>query len=191
MLLWSFCRKRVNLHQIWWECWDWRCHTRTKRVWNSLAGRGGQLLKAGSTAAWEGKEGHRPEVSIMARGRGKGVRFLYVVSCLHQKREHLGFLISFPRCQRRLKNCQRSHIKSYSQTLHYRYIQTFQNSPYIAQGKEFFNLLHAAYTVIFRNLHLFWRRKWQPTPTFLPRESHGQRSLMSYSSRGRKESDLT
>ena len=26
-----------------------------------------------------------------------------------------------------------------------------------------------------------WRRKWQPTPTFLPRESHGQRSLAGYS----------
>ena len=24
----------------------------------------------------------------------------------------------------------------------------------------------------------FWRRKWQPTPVFLPRESHGQRSLV-------------
>ena len=26
-----------------------------------------------------------------------------------------------------------------------------------------------------------WRRAWQPTPVFLPRESHGQRSLVSYS----------
>ena len=26
-----------------------------------------------------------------------------------------------------------------------------------------------------------WRRKWQPSPIFLPGESHGQRSLMSYS----------
>ncbi|KAB0344848.1 hypothetical protein FD754_021774 [Muntiacus muntjak] len=25
-----------------------------------------------------------------------------------------------------------------------------------------------------------WRRKWQPTPVFLPRESHGQRSLVGY-----------
>ena len=25
-----------------------------------------------------------------------------------------------------------------------------------------------------------WRRKWQPTPVFLPEESHGQRSLMGY-----------
>ena len=34
-----------------------------------------------------------------------------------------------------------------------------------------------------------WRRAWQPTPIFLPRESHGQRSLAGYSSRGRKELD--
>ena len=36
-----------------------------------------------------------------------------------------------------------------------------------------------------------WRRKWQPTPVFLPGESHGQRSLMGYSSKGRKKSDMT
>ena len=36
-----------------------------------------------------------------------------------------------------------------------------------------------------------WRRKWQPTPVFLPGESHGQRSLVGYSPRGRKESDKT
>ena len=28
-----------------------------------------------------------------------------------------------------------------------------------------------------------WRRKWQPTPVFLPGESHGQRSLVGYSLR--------
>ena len=26
-----------------------------------------------------------------------------------------------------------------------------------------------------------WRRKWQPTPIFLPGKSHGQRSLVGYS----------
>ena len=36
-----------------------------------------------------------------------------------------------------------------------------------------------------------WRRKWQPTPVLLPGESHGQRSLVSYSPWGRKESDTT
>ena len=36
-----------------------------------------------------------------------------------------------------------------------------------------------------------WRRKWQPTSEFLPREFRGQRSLADYSPWGRKESDTT
>ena len=36
-----------------------------------------------------------------------------------------------------------------------------------------------------------WRRKWQPTPVFLPGESHGQRGLVGYSLWGCKESDMT
>ena len=36
-----------------------------------------------------------------------------------------------------------------------------------------------------------WRRKWQPTPVFLPGESHGQRSLVGYSPWGCKELDTT
>ena len=36
-----------------------------------------------------------------------------------------------------------------------------------------------------------WRRKWQPTPVFLPGESHGQRSLVGDSPSGLKESDTT
>ena len=35
------------------------------------------------------------------------------------------------------------------------------------------------------------RRKWQPTPVFLPRESHGQRNLVGYSPWGHEESDRT
>ena len=36
-----------------------------------------------------------------------------------------------------------------------------------------------------------WKRPWQPTPVFLPGESHRQRSLACYSSWGCKESDMT
>ena len=36
-----------------------------------------------------------------------------------------------------------------------------------------------------------WRRKWLPTPAFFPGESHGQRSLASYSPWGRQELDTT
>ena len=35
-----------------------------------------------------------------------------------------------------------------------------------------------------------WRRAWQPTPVFLPAESHGQKSLAGYSPQGRRESDM-
>ena len=36
-----------------------------------------------------------------------------------------------------------------------------------------------------------WRRKWQPAPVFLLEKFHGQGSLVGYSPRGRKESDVT
>ena len=36
-----------------------------------------------------------------------------------------------------------------------------------------------------------WRRAWDPTPVFLPGESHGQSSLVGYSSWGCKELDTT
>ena len=38
---------------------------------------------------------------------------------------------------------------------------------------------------------ILWRRKWQPTPVFLPEELHGQRRLAGYSPWGGKESDVT
>ena len=36
-----------------------------------------------------------------------------------------------------------------------------------------------------------WRRKWLPTPVFLPEKFHGQRSLVGYSPWGHKELDMT
>ena len=38
---------------------------------------------------------------------------------------------------------------------------------------------------------MHWRRKWQPTPVFLPAESQGPGSLMGCSLWGRTESDTT
>ena len=42
---------------------------------------------------------------------------------------------------------------------------------------------------IFTFMH--WRRKWHPTPVFLPGESQGRGSLMGCRLRGRTESDTT
>src|SRR5574341_85596 len=54
------------------------------------------------------------------------------------------------------------------------------------------------YTTLFRSatsLSLFtcmhWRRKWQPTPVFLPGESQGRGSLVGCRLWGRTESDTT
>ena len=38
---------------------------------------------------------------------------------------------------------------------------------------------------------MHWRRKWQPTPVFLPGESQGRGSLVGYCLWGRTESDTT
>ena len=45
------------------------------------------------------------------------------------------------------------------------------------------------FTFTFPFMH--WRRKWQPTPVFLPGESQGQRSLVGCHLWGRTESDTT
>jgi len=39
--------------------------------------------------------------------------------------------------------------------------------------------LYILYIYIYTH-HIFWSRKWQPTPVFLPGESHGQRNLVDY-----------
>ena len=38
---------------------------------------------------------------------------------------------------------------------------------------------------------MLWRRKWQPTPVFLPGESQGRGSLVGFRLWGRTESDTT
>ena len=38
---------------------------------------------------------------------------------------------------------------------------------------------------------MHWRRKWQPTPVFLPGESQGRQSLVACHLWGRTESDTT
>ena len=41
------------------------------------------------------------------------------------------------------------------------------------------------------SIFMLWRRKWQPTPVFMPGESHGQRSLVGCSPWNREELDTT
>ena len=54
----------------------------------------------------------------------------------------------------------------------------------------FYQVTEKCMPILFKQL-LGWRRKWQPTPIFLPGKFHGLRSLVGYSPQGRKESDTT
>ena len=59
----------------------------------------------------------------------------------------------------------------------------------LVNAKSFLKLSSSIQRLVIDEMH--WRRKWQPTPVFLPGESPGQRSLEGYSSYGCKESDMT
>ena len=56
------------------------------------------------------------------------------------------------------------------------------------KGYFWFNILRRGYQFI---PSFQWRRKWQPTPAFLSRESCGQRSLVGCCPWGRTELDIT
>ena len=56
-------------------------------------------------------------------------------------------------------------------------------------GLRSMGLLGVASLLLFTFMH--WRRKWQPTPVFLPGESQGRGSLVGCRLWGRTESDTT
>ena len=59
------------------------------------------------------------------------------------------------------------------------------------QSKGSLRVGHDWVTSLWLFTFMHWRRKWQPTPVFLPGESHGQRSLVGCRLWGRIESDMT
>ena len=52
-------------------------------------------------------------------------------------------------------------------------------------------LSHCSFGCFYCSIKIPWRRKWWPTPLFLPGKSQGQRSLEGYGPWGHKESDTT
>ena len=83
------------------------------------------------------------------------------------------------------------HMGAYFSIIHgFLCLEGFPDS---SAGKE--STCHAGYTgdmgLISGFGKILWRRKWKPTPVSLPGKSHGQRSLVGYSLKDRKESDMT
>ena len=62
---------------------------------------------------------------------------------------------------------------------------------YLKHLLTFLNLLYFVICLLLRCSNSLWRRKWQATPVFLPRESCEQRSLVGYCPQGCTESDTT
>ena len=56
-------------------------------------------------------------------------------------------------------------------------------------GLQSMGLLRVRHNFTFTFMH--WRRKWQPTPAFLPGESQGRGSLVGCHLWGRTDSDTT
>ena len=71
-----------------------------------------------------------------------------------------------------------------------RVVTSFALSPIneLMLQKEVIHLVVAAQSLGWKTP---WRRAWQPTPGFLPGESHGQRGLVGFSPWGRQVSDTT
>ena len=66
-----------------------------------------------------------------------------------------------------------------------------QNYYWMTSWSLFSAIIFSKISIWWSFLIPIWRRKWQPTPVFLPGEFHGQRSLVGSSPWSRKESDTT
>ena len=76
-------------------------------------------------------------------------------------------------------------IAPYSSTLAWKIPLTEEPSGLQSMGSQRVDHDWATALSLFTLMH--WRRKWQPTPVFLPGKSHWQRSLAGYSPWGRRK----
>jgi len=67
----------------------------------------------------------------------------------------------------------------------------WMEEPVRLQSMGLVRVRHDWVTSLSLSTFMHWRRKWQPTPVFLPGESHGRRSLVGCSPWGPTESDTT
>ena len=65
----------------------------------------------------------------------------------------------------------------------------FSSRVFIVSGLTFRSLIHFEFIFVCGVKN--WRRKWQPTPVFLPGQSQGQGSLVGCHLWGRTELDTT
>ena len=92
--------------------------------------------------------------------------------------------------QTRLSDWTELCLKLYIHMCSYTYTVSKYSLPWWLSGQESaYHCRRSGYNSWVRKIP--WRRTWQPTPVWLPGESHGQRSLVGYSPWGHKESDTS
>ena len=67
----------------------------------------------------------------------------------------------------------------------------WMEEPGVLQSMGSLGVRHDRATLLSLFTFMHWRRKWQPTPVFLPGESQGRGSLVGCHLWGRTESDTT
>ena len=82
-----------------------------------------------------------------------------------------------------------SKMVTYSSTLAWKIPWT--EEPGALQSMGSLRVRHNWTTSLSFFIFMHWRRKWQPTPVFLPGKPHGRRSLVGCSPSGREKSDKT
>ena len=68
---------------------------------------------------------------------------------------------------------------------------SWMEEPGRPQSMELLRVGHSCATPLSLFTFMHWRRKWQPTPVFLPGESQGRGSLVGCRLWGHTESDTT
>ena len=135
-----------------------------------------------------------PQSQVSGQSLSGGVQRLSLGSCASLV--HWTLMVVFPDCtQTSLRETvlntfvahYREAMAPHSSTLAWRIPWT--EEPGRLQSTGSLRVGHDWATSLSLFTFLHWRRKWQPTPVFLPGESQGQRSLSGYSPRGQKDSD--
>ena len=95
-----------------------------------------------------------------------------------------------------LKSLPQHHSLKAASLLCPAFFMVQHSHPYLTTGKTIAltsqTFVGKVMSLLFNMLsRLVWRRKWQPTPVFLPGKSHRWRNLVGFSSWGRKESNTT
>ena len=90
---------------------------------------------------------------------------------------------------RRSRNTMEKAVAPHSSTLAWKIPWTEEPGGLQSMGSLWVGHDWATSLSLFTFMH--WRRKWQPTPVFLPGESQGQGSLVGCRLWGRTESDTT